>query len=130
VLREPQIAVDPHRAELPQIALAPSTNAEVPQIADEPQSAVLPQTAEEFHTELLPQSAEYAEISDGSAMIACTTLTLPVTESNLAMGDKAGPTSGSVQFSAAQASRYPAPTVKMSFWTVKHRPAAGSHTTV
>ena len=54
-----------------------------------------------------------------------TTYTSPVSGSKNAVGECAEPPAMSVLFSAAKTSRYPAPTVKMSYWVVNVSPVTG-----
>ena len=98
----PQIAVLPQMALVPQTAAEPSTN------------TLLPQTAAALQTPDVPHTAWVADIG----VLAFTTVTASVVGSNTATGDAAVPPTGteSVLVSAPQASRYPAPIVKMSYW--------------
>src|SRR3954451_10319885 len=97
----PHTAVLPHTPLVPQSAIWPSTN------------TLVPQTAAALHTSVVPQTAWVPH----TAVFAFTMVAVFVSELKTATGDAAVLPTGteSVLLSAPQASRSPAPIVKISY---------------
>src|SRR5260221_5904055 len=111
----PHTAFEPHTALKPVIVLETQT-------ALVPQTALLPQTALAPHTAFVPQTALLPQ----TVFEPSTRYVVPVTQSNVAIGDAALAEATSVFASAAATSRYPAPIVKISYVETYVIPVLGS----
>src|SRR5579885_809575 len=130
LLLEPHTAADPQTAAFPATALEPHTAAAPQSPVIEPHTAaapltnaLLPHTAAALKTLVEPHTAAAPDIGLEPAIV-----TVFVAGLKAATGDAAELPDGTVTLlvSAPQMSRYPAPTVKMSYWLVYVAPVAGS----